>query len=375
MPAKTDPALTAPVVILHGNDEFRIEERARALLAARCPGADADGSLTTVRGDVEAVDDATEVLKQTMIAVQSPNLFSPLNVTWLRDVMFLSGPAFKNEEVKESVEAFQELIGRGLDSGQVLLVTVAGKLNAASRFFKAVKTVAFLEEFQKTTKEWEVADEGRQLILERGAALGVEFRPDALAELAERVGNDTRLIVQEVEKLSLCREEARVEKADVELMVPLHQQAQAWKLSDCIGNRDLSGAMNLLQRMETQGSNPVAAMAMLHNALREMAYLGCCLHQGAARLEDKGRFGSFIFTDPGAEAGFLQVTGEKKRSPHRLFLLGRQGKRFSVKQLDRMLRLSADTYDGLFRRPLSHFEQLRLLMLRIFHEGGHPVAS
>jgi DNA polymerase III delta subunit len=374
MAAKSDPALEAKILLIHGNDEFQVDQRARELLEKRCPGAGADGSLTTVDGNVDTVDDALEVLKQVMVAVQSSSLFSPMNVTWLKELAFLSGKVFQNPDVKDHLESFQELVGKGLGDGQLLLITVAGKLNASSRFAKALKGEAWVEEFQKTTKEWEVTDEASQLILEMSRSRSVDFHPEALREFAERVGNDSRRIRNEVEKLSLCTADGKVDKETVELMVPLQQEAQAWKLSDCIGAGDLAGAIELLQRMETQGVNPVAAMAMLHNSLREMAYLGTCLHQGAAQIQDKGRFGNFRFTDPDAEAGFLLVTGEKKRSPHRMFLLGRQGRKFSIRQLDRMLRISAETYDGFFRRPLSHFEQLRLLMLRIFHECGPRAA-
>ena len=374
MASKSDPALSAPVVLLHGNDEFRVDERARSLLKEKSSVPGADGSFTTVRGDVENVDDALEAMKQLFTSVQSANLFSPVNITWFREVMFFSGTVFQNEEVKERLEGFQELLEKGLNEGQMLVITVSGKLNANSRLAKMIKKVGHVEEFQKTTKEWEVADEAKQMVLEAAAARNLTFRPEALDELTERVGNDTRLIRNEVEKLSLCREDGPITREDIEQMVPLQQEAQAWKLSDCIGEKDLAGAMRLLQRMENQGANAVAAMAMLHNSLREMAYLGSCLHQNAAQLVEKGRFGSYTFTDPDAEMGFARLTGDKKRSPHRLYVLGRQGRRFTVRDLDRMLRLSADTYDGFFRRPLPHYEQLRLLLIRMFFECGSKAA-
>lgn len=368
------PALYAPVVVLHGNDEFRVDERARELLQQKGALPGADGTYTTVRGDVENVDDALEAMKQLFTSVQSANLFSPVNLTWFREVMFLSGTVFQNEDVKERMEGLQELLEKGLNEGQFLVMTVSGKLNGNSRFAKLVNKVGHVEEFQKTTKEWEVADEAKQMILEEAAKRKVQFQPAALDELTERVGNDTRLIRNEVEKLSLCRADGAITQEDVESMVPLQQEAQAWKLSDCIGEKDLAGAIRLLQRMEHQGANAVAAMAMLHNSLREMAYLGACLHQNAARIVEKGRFGTFTFTDPDAEMGFARLTGAKTRSPHRLYVLGRQGRRYSVKDLDRMLRLSADTYDGFFRRPVPHYEQLRLLLIRIFFECGSVAA-
>ena len=57
---------------------------------------------------------------------------------------------------------------------------------------------------------------------------------------------------------------------DVELMIGSHQESQVFELSDCIGRRDLPRAMALLSRLETQGASPIAVIATLHNALREM---------------------------------------------------------------------------------------------------------
>jgi hypothetical protein len=47
--------------------------------------------------------------------------------------------------------------------------------------------------------------------------------------------------------------------------------------------------------------------------------------------------------------------------------LARQSLSFSVAQLDAMLRLSAEAYSQMFRSSLPPFEQLRLLILRIFY--------
>jgi hypothetical protein len=134
-----------------------------------------------------------------------------------------------------------------------------------------------------------------------------------------------------------------------------------------VGSRNLNKAMQMLQQMETQGASSVGVMATLHNSLREMAYLGACLHQREARIED-GRFGKYIFTDEEAKEGFQRLVGDKTRSPFRIYQLGRQAKSFTPRQLDQMLRLSADTYDAFFRSSTSQFEQLRLLMVKLFYD-------
>lgn len=375
MPAKPEKASAPRIVIFHGNDEFLMEKASRTFLQTHCPDAEANGSLTTLRGDVETVDQVSSVVRELLTSVQSMNMFCPLNVTWLREVSFLSGKLFKLESVKESVEKMQETLGKGLGEGQLLLITVTGKLDARSRFLKALGPVSEVKEFTRTTKDWEVKEDAIQKLGVAFKQRGMQADEAALQEIAARVGNDPRLMENELEKLALyVGTSRRVTVADVEVMVPIQQEAQVYLLGDCVGTRNLSKAMTLLQQMETAGLSEVAVIATLHNSLREMAYLGACLHSGEARVEDSGRFGKFLFLNPEAEAGFQILVGSKTRSPFRLYQLGKQARHFSPRELDKMLRFSAETYDTIFRSAIPKYEQLRLLMLRIFYECVRQVA-
>lgn len=357
------------IFILHGNDEFQIDQKARAFLKERCPNAEVDGCLTTLRGDVDTIDQALEVIKQTLMAVQSLNMFSPINVTWLREVQFLSGTVFKSDDVKGLVEKLQETLGKGLGPEQILLITINGKLDARSRFLKALKAVAGIHEFTRTTKDWEIKEDAMQKLDAEFKQRNMTAEGNVLQEIAARIGNDPRLMQNEVEKLDLfVGSERSVSIADVELMVPMQQEAQVYMLGDCVGNRDLNKAMHMLQQMETNGLSSVGVIATLHNSLREMAYLGACIHAGDARVDDRGRFGKLTFLNPEAEEGFQRLVGNKTRSPFRQFQLGRQAKNFSPRELDHMLRFSAETYDAFFRSGTPQFEQLRILMVRIFYE-------
>jgi DNA polymerase III delta subunit len=375
MASKSTPPVNPRIFIFHGNDEFLMEKASRKFMETHCPDAEANGNLSCVRGDVETVDQVSNAVREVLTSVQSMNMFCPLNVTWLREVSFLSGKLFKLDSVKEGVEKLQETLGKGLGDGQMLLITVTGKLDARSRFLKALGPVAEVKEFTRTTKDWEVKEDAIQMLSVDFKARGMQADAAALQEIAARVGNDPRLMENEMEKLELfVGKDRKVTVEDVELMVPIQQEAQVYLLGDCVGTRNLSKAMTLLQQMEAAGLSEVAVIATLHNSLREMAYLGACLHAGEARVDDRGQFGKFIFLNSQAEAGFLILVGSKSRSPFRLFQLGKQARNFSPRELDKMLRFSAETYDTIFRSSIPKFEQLRLLMLRIFYECVRQVA-
>jgi len=372
MPQKHPPSR---IILIHGNDDFRIDQQARALLKERCADAMANEALTTLDGGVDTVDQSLYKVREVMNSIQSLSMFSPQNATWLKEITFLHGTLFKSDSVKEAVETLQDTLGKGLGPEQFLLLTVRGKLDKRSRFLKALSPVAEIVECSRKTKDWEIKKEAVDELQAGFSALGIKAPVSVLQEMVARIGGDSRLLKTELTKLELyLGERKELTMRDVDLLVPVHQEAQMFLLGDCIGNRDLGRAMQLLQQLETQGASTVGVMAMLHNSLREMAYLGACVHERKASVRERGQFGQFEFSDPEAEAEFQVLVGDKKRSPFRLFQLGRQGQRFTRGQLDRMVRLSAETYDAFFQSSAAQYELLRILILRIFYECSEKAA-
>ncbi len=359
MPDKSPPS----IVLIHGNDEFLVEEDAKNVLQERCPGARDQGLLSTIRGDVETADAALQAIRETLGAVQTLSMFGDSTSTWLRSVSFLAGRLFQLESVKEMVERFQETLGRGLGPGQFLLVTVQGKLPANSRFLKALAGVAEVREHSsKGGGEKAVLSESVARLRELFKAAGIRCEEEALQEVAARCQNDTRRMLSEVEKLDLYLGERRtLNRADVEMMVGALAETQVYLIGEAITRRDLPMALRILQQMEQQGPTYVMLIAILHNTLREMAFLGALLDQGAVAFGGSG----LKYRDAEAEREFALLTGEKTRSPWRQAQLARQSQQFSVAQLDAMVRLSADTYHQMFRSPLPQFEVLRLFVIRL----------
>jgi len=360
---------SSQIVLIHGNDEFQVEQESRKVLGERCSEARDNGALHTLDGDVDTVDAALDLLKEAMTAVQSFNMFSPVNATWIKESTFLTGPVFKSEEVKESVESLQSLLTGGLGVEQFLLLSVKGKLAASSRFLKALKKVADVREFSKSSKPWELEKETLAQVQSGLKARGITGPARVLEEVAARVGTDSRRCDQELEKLDLSLGDRReLTLRDVEDMVSAQAESQIFQLADCLAAKDLNRCMDLLSRLETQGASAIAVIATLHNSIREMAYLRGLLARQSIRLEGQGRFGKLIWVESEAKDDFQRLLGDKSRSPFRLHQLARQSMAFSVAQMDRMVRDSSDTYAGMFRSRLPQMEQVRILILKVISQ-------
>ena len=91
-------------------------------------------------------------------------------------------------------------------------------------------------------------------IIKEAAAKNCRIKPDAAAELAQYVGNDTRLAALEIEKLSLYVGGTRpVEMEDVMALSTSTSSATIWNLVDAIGQKNPHRAMLLFhQLLETK---------------------------------------------------------------------------------------------------------------------------
>ncbi len=358
---------SSQIVLLHGNDSFKVETEARDFVEKHWTELQAQGAVEQIRGNDGTIDEVLDLLKRAQLSLQSMNMFAAENATWIREVEFLGGDLFKNPDVKEAVEQLGETLSAGLGPEQRVLISVSGKLDSRSRFLKALKGVADIREFNRATKEKDLKRETVAELQKACASLGLRAQPAALQELISRVGPDMRALLKEVDKLDLYVGDRReLTVGDVQLMVAATQELQAYLIGDALGNRDVAGLMEMLGRMEQQGVSAVAVMATLQNSLREMAYLRGLMDSKAARLEmGSGGFGKFVYADPAAEAQFTEVAGGRKRAPFRQFLLAKYARNFRGGVLDRMLRLSSEAYAQLFRSPLDPYEQLRVLLLRM----------
>lgn len=355
------------IVLVHGNEEFLVDQHAREVLKTLCPTAAADGVLTTLPGDVDTVEAAVSVVKRVLTEIQSFSMFADKNVTWLRDVTFLTGKLYVSAEVKDAVERFLAVLEKGLGPEQILVISVAGKLPSNARVFKRLQALGGVAEFSKSDKPWEAAKEDVAALQARLGAKGIRAAPAVMEAFADRLGGDARMLVQEVEKVDIYLGDRRtLLLEDLDLMVSPMREIAGYTFGDAVARRQLSRAMYLLRQMETQKVSPIALIAQLHNQFREMALYRSLMAKGLASLERKGSYGAkFAVRDATVQATIAEVNGNRKPSPYRMAQLAECAMAFSVGQLDQMARMTAEAYQRQFQSSLSGYLQLEILLLRL----------
>ena len=114
--------------------------------------------------------------------------------------------------------------------------------------------------------------QGEQLnrwIEERVRRKGGQIEVEAIEELAAFVGNDLRLLDQEIDKLLAYVNWARpISEDDVRLLVSYVQEANVFEMVDALGQRDTQRAAQLLHQLLDAGEHPLALLGMIVRQFR-----------------------------------------------------------------------------------------------------------
>ena len=122
-------------------------------------------------------------------------------------------------------------------------------------------------------KEFE-PPQGRALnrwIEQRVKKKGGQINAAAVETLAAFVGNDLRLLDQEIEKLTIYVDGARpIGEDDVRLLVSYVQEANVFEMVDALGQRNGQRAAKLLHQLLDEGEHPLRLLGMIVRQFRIM---------------------------------------------------------------------------------------------------------
>src|SRR6266849_2546239 len=218
--ARASAASTAPLVLIHGEDEFAVKERARQLYqqwSQELGGMDHE----VIDAQVTNSGEALKALRRLREALQTLPFFGTGKAIWLQNCNFLG------EERTATAQAVTECLAdlsqelKSFTWGAVRLLIRAGKVDNRKTFYKTLEKLGGVEGFASLSvddKDWASAVESWALRAVR--ARKKEISDEALAELVNSIGPNHRQIESETEKLSLfVGDRAEISLADVKAIV------------------------------------------------------------------------------------------------------------------------------------------------------------
>lgn len=95
------------------------------------------------------------------------------------------------------------------------------------------------------------------------------IEPDAAELLGKLIGTDLHTLDNEIEKLALYVGGQRpIQKADIDLLVPYHEEAENFGLANAIGQRNARRAYDQLHKLLDEGKHPMAILGSIAAQIR-----------------------------------------------------------------------------------------------------------
>ena len=277
--------------ILHGEDEFSRSEQIKKFRAQMGDPQFAD--LNTSQLDGRKV-----TLSELQHACDAVPFLSDKRLVIVEGMLARFEPRRKKSE-DESGEEVEEEVNPGLAKE---LAAYLPRLPETTRLiFVETKTLAknnpllkhAVEDKNAHVKEFSAPSEKTlpKWIQERVKKNGGAIEADAVNELVVHVGNDLRLLDNEIEKLLTFRANQTIRAADVRTLVASVTESNIFDLVDALGQRETSRALKLLHDQLDHSAAPIYLLSMITRQfrlllqLRDLAARGKTADQAAAQLK------------------------------------------------------------------------------------------
>ncbi len=319
-----------------GTDEGRVKEVAMALAQKLAP-PNAEFGLETINGQADNSDHASQIVGETIQALQTLPFFGGGKVVWLQGANFFADSVTgRSQATLSAVEGLQDLLEAGLPP-DVTFILSASEMDKRRSFYKKLSKLAKVQTFDKVdiSKDgWETQLTGT--VAQWAREMGMEFDPEALDRFVLMVGADTRQLRSEMEKLSLYlagRPRATVD--DVRAITVTTHTGVIFEISDALAKRNLPLTLELIERQLKNGENPVGLLlAAIVPKVRYLLQARDLMERHGLRPGGNYRaFESAINRLPKSETAHLPRKKDGNPNVYPIFLAAQECRKFRAAEL------------------------------------------
>jgi DNA polymerase-3 subunit delta len=242
------------LAIIAGKDEYLVDQDGRACYdkARKAAGPDAEAEI--ISAQILRVDDARVLELQFAESVKTLSMFGGKRVIWLRNLNLVADTVqAKSDEVKKNLANMLEVATSADPSVSIIISATPydgrrkdlSALKAAAQDF-ILHASASKSPFDKGDAQ---ADNQVALAVDRLKALGVKYDRGVPEVIVGRVGQSTRLVLGECEKLATyVGPGGTLKEADVHLLVPTFGEGDFFEPIEALAARDLAWGLASLDR-------------------------------------------------------------------------------------------------------------------------------
>ena len=143
------------------------------------------------------------------------------------------------------------------------LIFVDAAVNRGNPLLRAIRSLAQVHEFRLPSVR-----EMPGWVRQRADRLGAGIEPGAISALVDAIGNDTRLIDMELQKLALYRSDGMIRRQDVEALVSYVREANIFAAVDAALEGRAGIALRLVHQLLDAGRPPTYLITMLARQVR-----------------------------------------------------------------------------------------------------------
>ncbi len=356
-----------PFTFICGADDFlvgRLGKDRWAALSAEVPDEFSREVISGFAGNVGEVEQAINRFRES---VQTVSMFGGRRAVWLKDVNFLADSVTgRAESTLKLVEDLQELLA-SLNPAEVAVLITASPVDRRRAFPKWCEKQA---DFALAGGDGDNAAEALSgVVLTEAKALGVTLSADALALLLAKVGPNTRLLIEEVNKLATYADAgARIEEALVAELTPNVAEGDFFEAAEAFFSGDLPWTLAALHRHFFAGGDARPIISALQNRNRILLQVRALLDAGEVRLGPRGLDGL-----PKAQAAYgRHFVGATEKSSFNLFTqnawyVGKLAGGARLPSLRRLIDNQQEfivAFEGIVQRPNEQEEVLREMAVR-----------
>jgi DNA polymerase-3 subunit delta len=288
--------------LLHGADEFSAHESLSRLRASPNFGYNQDvfsGAETSLETILATCDTLPFLSEQRLVVVEGlprrkraakdggdAGTDEGVSSSTMRETESAAGPSAgastkskRSKSAAANPRAFAEGLAayvERLPETTVLVVLVDEALEATHPLVTAARQHGRVHTF--------APPRGPQLedwLDRRAKSLGVALAPDAASLLVTEVGETTRLLAGELEKLrTYVGEGGTIRVEDVRALSPATRQSQVFDLTDSLARRDNKTALVLLHELLASGESPLGIVALTAFTTRSLLQVKALAERG-----------------------------------------------------------------------------------------------
>ncbi len=282
------------LAVISGKDEFLVEEDAVKFYREAVKKAGSDADTQIISAQITRVEDAPYIEREFSEAIATLSMFGGKKVVWLRNLNWMAGTKqSESPEVKESLAHMLDLVAKSNE--MVSIIISAAPLDGRRKDLQVLKSIAneFIVHSFAAPKPWENQGEQTVMQIARVTALlkklGVKFESDVPEVLVGRVGQSTRMVLTEAEKLAIYVGPGGTIKArDVLFVVPPFGEGEFFEPIEAFAARDLTWALESLDRYFFNETSCRPLIAALHNRLRLLIQIRSLADSGDFKLTSSG---------------------------------------------------------------------------------------